>query len=109
MKTTVEMMIENLVQAVYGDKTVREQFLMREALRNLVRMARAEQMLEIKNSVAKLTQGMAENAGKRKTKIDGFLKLTTALDLFHQQLEFGDDCSSAVTSRARVHSARHGN
>jgi hypothetical protein len=110
MKSNVETMIENLVQAVHGDKTAREQFLLRESLRNLVRLAKAEQMLEIKSSVATLTRGAAENAAKRKAKIDGMLKLTLASDFLQQRLEFGDDREArALTSRAKLHGARHGN
>jgi hypothetical protein len=109
MKSNVETMIESLVQAVQGQKTLREQFLLRESLRNLVRLVKAEQILEIKSSVAKLTHGITDNAAKRKAKIDGMLKLTATSDLLQQRLEFGDDHAGRVSSRTKVHGARHGN
>jgi hypothetical protein len=107
MKSNVETMIESLVQAVQGNKTLREQFLLRESLRNLVRLAKAEQMLEIRASVLKLTRGITDNPARRKAKIDGMLKMTAASDVLQQRLEFGDDRAARVTSRAKVHGARH--
>lgn len=109
MKSNVETMIESLIQAVHGDKSLREQFLLRESLRNLVRMARAEHMLEIKASAAKLTRSVTEHAARRKLKIDGMLKLEPASDLLQQRLEFGDDNPARTSERAKVHGARYGN
>lgn len=109
MKSNVETMIESLVQAVHGDKSIREQFLLRESLRNLVRIAKMEHMLEIKASVAKLTRGVTEHASRRKMKIDGMLKLEPASDLLQQRLEFGDDHPARTSVRTKVHGARHGN
>lgn len=55
MKMPIEALIDNLVDAALGSNTARERFLFRESLRNLVRVAKAEQMVEIKANVAKLT------------------------------------------------------
>jgi hypothetical protein len=109
MKSTVEAVIENLVQATCGDKTVREQFLMREALRNLVRLARCEHIVEIKSSVSRLTRNVTEPAACRKAKIDRMLKTVASSDLLQQRLEFDDERSAGMTGRAKVHGARHGN
>jgi hypothetical protein len=109
MKSTVEAVIEDLVQATYGDKSVREQFLMREALRNLVRLARCEHTLEIKSSVSRLTRNVTEHAACRKGKIDRMLKAAASSDLLQQRLEFDDERSAGLTGRARVHGARNGN
>jgi hypothetical protein len=108
MKSTVETVIEDLVQATCGDKSVREQFLMREALRNLVRLTRTEYVLEIKSSASRLTRNVTEHAACRKAKIDRMLKTTASSNLLQQRLEFDDERATGMTNRAKVHGARHG-
>jgi hypothetical protein len=58
MKTqsSVEVVIEDLIVATLGEsRTAREKHLFRQALHGLVRLAKAEQMLEIRSNVKKLT------------------------------------------------------
>lgn len=51
-----EATIDNLVANVCGeDATAREKHLFRESLRGLVRLARAEQLVEMKSNVGKAT------------------------------------------------------
>ncbi|HYD82353.1 MAG TPA: hypothetical protein VEC06_21325 [Paucimonas sp.] len=107
MKLTVETMIDDLVKAVQGNKSPREQFLYRETLRSLVRLARAEQTLEIKSSVAKLTRGATEHVNQRKAKIDGMLRVSAATDLLQRPLEFGNDESRYSSQRAKLHGTRN--
>jgi hypothetical protein len=55
-KPTTETVITDLLDSSYG-KTLdaRAKYLFRESLYSLVRLAKAEQMMEIKRSVEKLT------------------------------------------------------
>lgn len=51
-----EQMIADLMHSSFGEELgAREKYLFREALYSLVRLAKAEQMLEIKTNVHKLT------------------------------------------------------
>lgn len=59
MKTiySSEELIEELLTTTYdGHISTRQKHILREALRSLVRLAKAEQMLEIRTDVNKLTQ-----------------------------------------------------
>jgi len=108
MKSNVEITIDNLVHAIQGSKTLREQFLFRESLRNLVRLTRAEQTLEIKSSVSQLTRGATEHAAKHKAKINGMFKIAAAdSDLLQRQLKFGDDHATGTVGHARAQGTRH--
>jgi hypothetical protein len=51
-----EKTIEQLIDATYGNSlSARERYFSREALLSLVRLAKSEQMLEMKATVRKLT------------------------------------------------------
>ncbi len=55
-----EGIIEDLVRATCkGNVDVRKKYLLRESLRNLVRMAKAEQLLEIRRNSIKLVPARA--------------------------------------------------
>jgi hypothetical protein len=73
MKSTLDMVIENLIDATLGGEAeVRSRHLLREALRGLVRLAKSEQMLEIKTNVYKLTGPIPLTGVLRRTKTSGF-------------------------------------
>ena len=60
MKSTssTDMFIEDLVNATYGGSTnARQRFVFRETLLGLVRLAKAEQVLEMRTSLEKLIGG----------------------------------------------------
>jgi|GEM_PF-1612013 len=65
-----EQMIAAMLNAAYGEHgNVREKHVFRETLRTLVRLAKAEQLFEIKMSVKKLTSPVPQ-AGKSKYKVN---------------------------------------
>lgn len=75
MKPNVDMVIEDLVEATLGqDGLARERHVFRESLRALVRFAKAEQLIEIRTSVRKLTGDVTSNAGRRKVKVDALVR-----------------------------------
>lgn len=52
-----DQLIEELLTTTYdGSHSTRQKHVLREALRSLVRLAKAEQMLEIRTDVKKITQ-----------------------------------------------------
>lgn len=60
-------LMEDFVEAASrSSSSPRELYLMRETLNSLVRLARSEQLLEIRRSVDKLVPGMARPALKRR-------------------------------------------
>lgn len=68
-------MIEDLVDAAVGEgASARQRHVFRESLRALVRFAKADQLLEIKASVRKLTGAVTAGAGRRKTKVDALMR-----------------------------------
>lgn len=71
MQPNTEAIIDDLINVTFGDRTAREQFLFRQSLHNLVRMARAEQLLEIRASVATLTGAVHAASNGHKANIDG--------------------------------------
>lgn len=70
MKPNIDFFIDDLVNTAFGDKSVREQFLLRQTLHNLVRMAKTEQMLDIKASVHKLAGTSISSMHGRQARID---------------------------------------
>lgn len=72
MKSSIDSIIDDLVVTAFGDRTLREQFLFRASLHNLVRLAQAEQMLDIRTSISKLTGTTDLHASVRKAQVDGF-------------------------------------
>jgi hypothetical protein len=71
MKPNIDMLIEDLVATALGNRTAREQFLFRQSLHNLVRLAKAEQMLEIKSSMTKLSGAAGARQNARQARVDG--------------------------------------
>lgn len=64
-----DQVIENLISATAGeDTTARQQHIFRENLRNLVRLAKAEQVVEIKTSVKRLAGALEAHHARRRTK-----------------------------------------
>jgi len=60
MDKSVDAIIEELVNSVQAGKSAREQFLFRQSLHNLVRLARSELLLEIRRNAERLTQGLGQ-------------------------------------------------
>ena len=54
MKPTTEAIIDDLVNVMFGDRTARDKFLFRQSLYNLVRVAKSEQLVDIRKSVTTL-------------------------------------------------------
>ena len=82
--------IENLIITVLGgDATARQQYLFRENLRNLVRLAKAEQIVEIKSNVHRLTGTLETHSARRRAKAVLLARrLPGLLDQGQQQFEF---------------------
>jgi len=75
MKPNMDVMIENLVEATMGQKgSAREMHVLRESLRALVRFAKAEQLIEIRTSVRKLTGAITITEGRRKAKVEALVR-----------------------------------
>ena len=56
MNTDTDQLIADLVEAGFGKEAgLREKHILRESLYSLVRLAKAEQLLEMKTNVKKLT------------------------------------------------------
>lgn len=68
-KLETDAVIEGLIAAALGDEAgIRERHVWRESLRGLVRLAKAEQVMEIKDSVRKLTGNIETHAARRRAK-----------------------------------------
>jgi hypothetical protein len=68
-KAATEKVIDDLVAAAFDQNASgRERHIYREALRGLVRLARSEQMLEMRNNVDKLTGAITARAARRRAK-----------------------------------------
>ena len=89
-KLDTDEVIENLVAAMLGeDASEREKYLYRENLRNLVRLAKSEQIMEVKSSVRKLSGVLEMHAARRRAKaILLAQRLPRLLDEVQQQFEF---------------------
>lgn len=62
-KYDTEHLIEQLMIATYGGNvSVREQHAFKEALRGLVRLAKAEQMLEMRKDIRKVSRSISCDA-----------------------------------------------
>lgn len=70
MTAHTDSIIDGLVDIAMSGRTTREQFLFRQSLHNLVRLAKAEQMLDIRRSVARLTGAQPANGSGSKAKVD---------------------------------------
>ncbi|MFC7516606.1 hypothetical protein ACFQUU_16475 [Herbaspirillum sp. GCM10030257] len=84
--------IESLISATLGEQAgARERHLYRESLRNLVRLAKAEQVVEIKASVKRLTGVLDnQNARRRAKAILLAQQLPGILSSAQQKFEFKD-------------------
>lgn len=64
-----DQVIESLIAATLGeDATPRQQYMFRESLRNLVRLAKSEQIMDIKANVKRLTGAMDAHQARRRAK-----------------------------------------
>jgi hypothetical protein len=69
IRTSTETTIEELVAANCSEtSTSRERHMYREALRGLVRLAKSEQMLEMKTTIDRLAGGVAARAARRQAR-----------------------------------------
>lgn len=82
--------IESLVDATLGECTdIRQKFLYKEALRSLVRLAKSEQVIEIKTNVRRLTGALESTSARRRAKAVLLAqRLPGILDQVQRQLEF---------------------
>ncbi|RJG05813.1 hypothetical protein D3870_07085 [Noviherbaspirillum cavernae] len=68
-KPSTEAIIDDLISAsCAADASPREKHVLRESLRGLVRLAKAEQMMEMRADVDKLTGAIAARAARRRAK-----------------------------------------
>jgi hypothetical protein len=105
MKPNLDMMMENMVNATLGENaSSREKRMLTESLRSLVRLAKAEQMLEIKASVKKLTGVVTATANGRPARVDAMTNSDMAASR-QGQLEFNPDeqCQLGSSSCSRNH------
>jgi hypothetical protein len=89
-KLDTDDVIDNLITATLGeDATLRQQHLFRESLRCLVRLAKAEQVVEIKANVRRLTGALEVHSARRRAKAVLLAqRLPGLLDQGQQQFEF---------------------
>lgn len=89
-KLDTESVIENLIVATFGEQvTARQRHIFRENLRGLVRLAKAEQVAEIKASVKKLTGNQEALSARRRAKaVLMAQRLPSLFDQGQQQFEF---------------------
>ncbi|HYD63100.1 MAG TPA: hypothetical protein VEC35_22290 [Noviherbaspirillum sp.] len=82
--------IENLITATLGEcASARQRHVFRESLRGLVRLAKAEQIVEIKASVRRLTGALESHSARRRAKALLLAqRLPGILDHGQQQFEF---------------------
>ena len=67
--SSTELLIENLLEATYScNASGRQKFVFREALLGLVRLAKAEQVLEMRTTVENLIGGSTTYIGRSRTK-----------------------------------------
>lgn len=91
-KLETDAVIENMIAAALGDKAgARERHVYRESLRGLVRLAKAEQVMEIKDSVRKLTGNIEMQTARRRVKaILTAQQMPGLLEGAQRQFEFKD-------------------
>jgi len=89
-KLETDLVIESLVIATLDrDATARQKYLYRESLRNLVRLAKSEQIRDIKMDVAKLTGMLGAHSAKKRAKAMRFARrLPGIFQGGQQQFEF---------------------
>lgn len=89
-KLETDAVIENLIIATLGeDAPARQKHMYAESLRSLVRLAKAEQVMEIKESVRKLAGALETHSARRRAKAVLLAqRLPRILDQGQQQFEF---------------------
>lgn len=89
-KLDTDVVIESLIAATMGeDASARERHIFRENLRSLVRMAKAEQVVEIKDNVRRLAGALETHSARRRAKaVLMAQRLPGLLDQAQQQFEF---------------------
>lgn len=89
-KLDTDDVIENLITATLSeDAPARQRHLFRESLRSLVRLAKAEQVVEIKTNVRRLTGALEVHSARRRAKAVLLAqRLPGLLDQGQQQFEF---------------------
>lgn len=92
-KPETEKLIANLIEATFAQPLrSREKHLFRESLHSLVRLAKAEQMLEMRSNVEKLT-GVPSSMRQKDKKLPA---AGAPNEVLQQQFEFTEsDCSEA--------------
>jgi hypothetical protein len=85
-----DSVIESLIAATLGDDaTSRQRHIFRENLRGLVRLAKAEQVVEIKANVRRLAGALETHSARRRAKaVLMAQRLPGLLDQAQQQFEF---------------------
>jgi hypothetical protein len=85
-----ELIIEDLIAATLGERaSAREKHMLRESLRGLVRLAKLEQVAEIKANVNRLAGALDAQPARRRTKaILIAQRLPSLLDQVQQSFEF---------------------
>ncbi len=85
-----DQVIESLIAAMLGEEaTLRQQYVFRENLRSLVRLAKAEQVMDIKANVKRLTGAMEAHHARRRAKAVLLAqRLPGILTSAQQQFEF---------------------
>lgn len=83
-------LIENLITATLGETaSLRQQHLYRESLRSLVRLAKSEQIAEIKSNVRRVTGLLDANSARRRAKAILLAQRIPGVgDHLQQQFEF---------------------
>ena len=67
--SSTDILIEDLINATYGNDTnARQKFVFKEALLGLVRLAKAEQVLEMRTTLGKLIGDPSLVASRQRTK-----------------------------------------
>lgn len=84
LHTCTDQVVSDLIVSLLPqDCSMRQQHLLREALNSLVRLAKSEQMLEMKNNVRRLTGPVIDPAARGRVRHDG-----AAANGWQQQFEF---------------------
>lgn len=89
-KLDTDDVIETLITATLNEEaTARQRHLFRESLLGLVRLAKAEQIVEIKTNVRRLTGALEVHSARRRAKAVLLAqRLPGLLDEGQQQFEF---------------------
>lgn len=72
LDTSTDQVVSDLVASLLPpDSSVREKHIVREALRGLVRLAKSEQMVEMKNNVRRLTGSLTDSVARARARSMG--------------------------------------